>query len=92
MPRRSANHPSAPCHLNLCQPTLTRSFALWQSLNFDLLPILGALPTDDHLALDDDLLHGDAGARAERDRRRRSGARAPPSCGCSPPRQSGAAG
>ena len=91
-PRRSPNHPSVTCHLNLCQPTLTRSFALWQSLKFDLLPILGAQPTDDHLALDHALLPGGAGARAGGARRRRCGERAPPMCGCSPPRQSGAAG
>ena len=91
-PRRSPNHLSAHCHLNLCQLTQMRSFALEESLKFNLLPILSALPTDKFLALDDALLRGDAGARAERDRRLRCGERTLPICGCSPPRQSGAAG
>ena len=57
-----------------------RSFALEESLKFNLLPILNALHTDKFLALDDALLRGGAGARAERDRRRRCGERALPIC------------
>ena len=70
-PRRSPNHQSVTCHFNHCQPTLTRSFALWQSLNFDLPPILVKLLTDDKLALDHCLLPRDAAASAGGRRRQR---------------------